>query len=391
MRKRRRRHQGAVLNAHAVVGFVTFLQTAQNGDGVLDARFADIDRLKAAFESGILFNVFPVLVQRGRADRPEFAPRQLRFEQVGGIGGALRLPGAHDGVKFVDEEDDLALGRSDLLEKRLQTLLEFPAILGSGHHRTEIHGDDLLALQRFRHVAIDDPAGESFHQGCLAHPGLADEHGVVLSPAREHLHDPANLVVPSNDRINLPLPRQSREIPAVLFQGLKLFLRVLISHSLIPAHLDQRLEHTVPRDRVGRENPLQTRPTLLDQTKQQVLGGREVILEFGRFLGGGSEDILEILTRIDLGGAIDLGAAAEFRLEILGEAGQRHAQLLKQLRNEAFVLTNQGQGQVLAVQLLVIQLLRDLLRGVHRFLGLDGEFFEVHLSYPNAVRVPGSL
>jgi hypothetical protein len=44
-------------------------------------------------------------------------------------------------VQFVDERDDLALGVGDLLEHRLQALLELAAILRAGEHRAEIEGD----------------------------------------------------------------------------------------------------------------------------------------------------------------------------------------------------------------------------------------------------------
>ena len=43
-------------------------------------------------------------------------------------------PGAHDRVELVDEEDDPALAVLDLLEDRLQALLELAAVLGAGDH-----------------------------------------------------------------------------------------------------------------------------------------------------------------------------------------------------------------------------------------------------------------
>ncbi len=40
---------GRIFDAHAVMYFVTFLQSAQDGDGVFDGRFAHKDGLEAAF------------------------------------------------------------------------------------------------------------------------------------------------------------------------------------------------------------------------------------------------------------------------------------------------------------------------------------------------------
>src|ERR1700691_652352 len=42
-------------------------------------------------------------------------------------------------------------------------------------------------------VALHDALGEPLHDGGLAHPGLADEDGVVLGAPREHLDDAADL------------------------------------------------------------------------------------------------------------------------------------------------------------------------------------------------------
>jgi hypothetical protein len=42
----------------------------------------------------------------------------------------------------------------------------------------------------------------------LAHPGLADQHRVVLGPAREHLDGAADLLVAADHRVELPLARR---------------------------------------------------------------------------------------------------------------------------------------------------------------------------------------
>ena len=68
MRQGGRRHDSGVFDAHAVMYLVTFLQAAQDCDGVFDIRLADKDKLEATFEGGVLFDVFTVLIERGRAD-----------------------------------------------------------------------------------------------------------------------------------------------------------------------------------------------------------------------------------------------------------------------------------------------------------------------------------
>src|SRR5205085_2867031 len=94
VRKRGCGHERTVLNAHAVVDFVAFLQPAQDGDGVLNARLIDHYGLKAAFERGVLLDVFAVLIERGRTDGAQLAARELRLEHVAGIDRAFARAGA---------------------------------------------------------------------------------------------------------------------------------------------------------------------------------------------------------------------------------------------------------------------------------------------------------
>ena len=110
-------------------------------------------------------------------------PRQHGLDHVAGVHGPFGRAGAHDGVELVDEGDDLALGVGDLLQHRLQPLLELAAVLGPGHHGRQVEGDHALVAQALGHVALDDAVGQALDDGGLAHAGLADEHGVVLGAA----------------------------------------------------------------------------------------------------------------------------------------------------------------------------------------------------------------
>ena len=141
-RERRRGDEGGVVDAHAVVHLVALLEAAQDGDRVLDRRLADQHRLEAALEGGVLLDVLAVLVERGGADAAQLAAGQRRLEQVGGVHRALGGAGADQGVQLVDEEDDLAVGVGDLLEHRLEAVLELAAVLGAGDQRAQVEGDD---------------------------------------------------------------------------------------------------------------------------------------------------------------------------------------------------------------------------------------------------------
>ena len=141
VRQHGRRHQRGVLDAHLVVRHVALRQPAQDGDGVLDRGLAHEHGLEAALQRGVLLDGGAVLVERGGADQAQLAPGQHRLDHLAGVHGALGRARADDRVQLVDEGDDLALGVGDLLEHRLQALLELAAVLGPGHHGAQVERD----------------------------------------------------------------------------------------------------------------------------------------------------------------------------------------------------------------------------------------------------------
>ena len=66
-----------------------------------------IHGLETALQSGIFLDVFAIFVERGGADRTQFAASQRRLQHVRGVDGAFGGPGSDQGVQLVDEENDL--------------------------------------------------------------------------------------------------------------------------------------------------------------------------------------------------------------------------------------------------------------------------------------------
>ena len=65
-----------VRNGHAVEGLVVRADALQNLGGLRDRRLADVHRLEAALERGVLFDILAVLLERGRADHLDVAARE---------------------------------------------------------------------------------------------------------------------------------------------------------------------------------------------------------------------------------------------------------------------------------------------------------------------------
>ena len=211
----RRRHQGVIGNAHAMMHFIALLEAAQDRNCVLDGGLIHEHLLEAALQGRILFDVLAVLIKGGGADAAQFAPGQHRLEQVAGIHRAAGGTGPYHGVDFIDEQHDLPLAGGHLLEHRLEPLLKFTPVLGAGDQGPHVEGNQLAILQGLGHIAVDDALGQALHDGGLAHPRFADEDRVVLSAAAEDLDRAADFFIAADDRIELAGLGRFGEIAAV--------------------------------------------------------------------------------------------------------------------------------------------------------------------------------
>ena len=175
-----RRDQRGVHDAHAVVHLVALAQAAQDRDRVGHGGLAHEHRREAPLERGVLLDVLAVLVERGRADRAQLTAGEHGLEQVGRVDRALRRARADDRVQLVDEEDDAAVGRGDLLEHGLEALLELAAVLRAGQQRPQVERPDAAALEALGHVARDDALRQALDNRRLANARLPDQDRVVL-------------------------------------------------------------------------------------------------------------------------------------------------------------------------------------------------------------------
>jgi hypothetical protein len=157
------------------------------------------------------------------------AGSQHRLDQVGGVhhpaGGRAR---ADDGVDLVNEQDGVAL-LAQLRQHRLQPLFKIAAILGARHQRTQIQRVNGGVAQHIRHFAIHDHLGQTFGDGGLADPGLADQQRVVLAPPTQNLNGALDFLAPADQRIDAPLRASSLRLgkfPAAWRSGI--FSRFLV-------------------------------------------------------------------------------------------------------------------------------------------------------------------
>ncbi len=182
-----------------------------------DVGLLHLDRLEPPFEGRVLLEVLAVLVDGGGADGLQLATGEHGLEDRGRVDGSLGGTGTHQRVELVDEQHDVPAG-ADLLQDLLEALFEVTAVPAARDQGAEIEGVELLARERLGDVVGDDPLGQALDDGGLAHARLADEHRVVLGAAREHLHDPFDLLLAPDDRVELVIAGERGEVATELVE-----------------------------------------------------------------------------------------------------------------------------------------------------------------------------
>ena len=361
---------------------VLLLQTAQDGDGVLDRGLVHQYSLEAALQGGVLLDVLAVFVERGRAHAVQLAPGERRFEHVAGVDGAFGLPGAHHGVDLVDEHDGAPFVLGDVLEHGLQAFLELPTVLRAGQQCRHVQGQHALVLESFRNLAVDDPLRQAFDDGGLAHAGLADEHGVVLGPPLQDLDRTADLVVAADHGVQFALPRALGQVKGVLLQGFTLPFCFLAANVLAAADRLDRLLQMRP----GRTLLLQQAaglPLVLEQGKQEQLRGDELVATLLRFLLGQIQKIRQFPGDVHLAAvACHLGEALDRRLQRIAQGIRIDAGLGEQRAGPAILLLHQGQQQVHRLDVGVVLGDGQALGVGERLLELGSELVEAHVALP---------
>ncbi len=211
------RDECLIRDGDAMVRLVAVAQALQDLDGVSDRGLVDLHGLEAAFERGVLLEMLAVLVECGRADGLQFTAGEHRLEDRRRVDGSFGRARPDEGMDLVDEQDDVA-ACADLLQHLLEALLEVTAVTGTGDERTEVERVELLGLERVGHVVGDDLLSEALHDRGLADARFADEDWVVLRAAREHLHDTLELADATDDRVELLLASELREVAAELVE-----------------------------------------------------------------------------------------------------------------------------------------------------------------------------
>src|SRR5262245_7209337 len=263
-------------------------------------------------------------------------------------------------MQLVDEQDDVA-ALLNLLHDLLQSLFELAAVLRAGNERCEVERVDLLALEQLRHLAVGDPLSKPLDDGGLPDAGLADQHRVVLLTARKDLHDPLDLGLATDDRIQLPLAGLLGEVAAELIEQLRrlrLFAGRCGAALLSPAgareHADDLVANLV-RIRVEVEQDARSNTFVLaHEAEQDVLGADVVVTEAERFAQRELQHLLRARREWNLTGR-DLVALADDACNLCAHFLDGDVERLEDARRKTLLFPKEPEQDVLSADVVVLE------------------------------------
>src|SRR5690625_4283709 len=356
-------HECLVADGDPVVCLVAVPQPLEDLDGVQDRRLVDLDRLEPALERGVLFHVLAVLVQRGGTDRLQLTAGEHGLEDARGIDRTLGRAGADERVDLVDEQHDVTAS-ADLLEHLLQPLLEVTAVTGAGDQGPEVQGVDLAVLQGLGHLALDDRLPQTLDDGRLADTGLPDENGVVLGATGQHLHDPLDLFLATDHRVELALAGSLGQVATELVQdqGRRRRLTLwsgaggsgLLASLVAGQQLDDLLAHSGEFRAQLHQDLGGDTLTLSNEAEQDVLGADVVVPELKSLAQGELENLLRPRGERDVPRR-GLLALPDDLLHLLTHGFKGDTETLQRLGSDTFAFVDQTQKDVLGADVVVVE------------------------------------
>jgi len=340
-----------------MVRFVTVAQAFENFDRLFDGRFADHHRLEAAFERRVFLDVLAELVERRRADALELAARERRLDDVARIDRAFGGTRSDERMQFVDEQNDLARSATDLVHDALHAFFEFAAVFRTGDQTREVERDDAFVTQRLGNVTLDDALREPFGDRRLTDARLTDERRVVLGAARENLNDALDLAASADDRVELRITGELRQVAAIRIERRRLALALRCRR--LPFGAEQRggLDANLGRvDAQVRQDASRDTLALTNEAEEQMFRTDIVVMELTGFFEGQLDDTLRT-RREDHLLLNRLAAAAYDRLDLLPDLRQVDAKRLEHFGREALALGNYSVQDMLGPDVVVTEAL----------------------------------
>src|SRR5690606_22760805 len=232
------------------------------------------------------------------------------------------------------------------------------------HQGAEVERVDVAVLQRLRDLALDDGLGQAFDDSGLTHAGLADQDRVVLGAARQHLHDPLDLVLAADDRVELAFTGGLGEVAPELVEHQRARRRLALSAgagrggllaALVPGkQLDDLLADAVEVSPQLHQDLSSNALALADEAEQDVLGADVVVAELQRLAQAQLEDLLGARRERDVPTGRLLSLADDL-FDLLAHCLERDAETLERLRRHTLTLVDETEQDVFGADVVVVE------------------------------------
>ena len=204
-------------------------------------------------------------------------------------------------MQLVDKQDDPPFLLAQLVEHRLQALLELTAELGTGDQRAHIQRQQALVLKTIGHLAIDDALSQALGNRRLAHARLTDQHRIILGAALQHLNGATDFVVTTDHRVKLAFFGALGQVDGVLIQSLAIFLDVRVIHRIATAQIGHGIFQRFAADALTKQQLAQL-SVLIHRSQQHQLAGDKLVAFLLRQAIGLIEQARQVLRQVYVAG-----------------------------------------------------------------------------------------
>ncbi len=262
----------------------------------------------------------------------------------------------------------------EIVQDRLQALLELAAELGAGDQRAHVERQHALAAYAFGHLVVDDALRQAFDDRSLADAGLTDQHRVVLGAPLQHLDGAADFLVATDHRVDLAVLGALGQVDGVLLQRLALFLGIGVLHLVATAHAGDRLLDARLVGAGGFER-LADLALVVERRDDEELAGDELVAALLRQLVGQHQQAVQIVADADVAlVALDLRQPLHRFAELAAQTGDVDASLAQQRLGRPALLIEQGDQHMQRLDDVVVATHRQRLRVSQGLLKLGSEF-----------------
>ena len=209
----------------------------------------------------------------------------------------------------------------------------------------------------FRHVPVDHPLGEPFHDRGLTHARFANQRGIVFGAAAENLNDALDLHLAPDDRVEAPLLGRGGQVEAQLVDQLRLGLFLLFLFGL-GAALQQIAgglgSNAVKVDAEAAQDVDGDAVAIPDEAQQQMLGADVMVAHHAGLFDRQLDNTLRARRQRWLSKGRPF-AAADGALDRAYNLARLDTQLLEHLDGNAVFLLHKAKQQMLGADMGMVQ------------------------------------